>query len=305
MAATSPSPPVVGVGHIGITVSNLDRSVRFYTRVLTFVKVSETEIAGSQYERLEGVFGLRVRAADLALGDEHIDLMEYVVPKGREVPADSRANDRWFQHIAIITNNMSAAYARLREYHVRYASSEPQRLPDWNPHAAGIRAFYFRDPDGHFLEVLQFPPGKGAAKWHEGGRRLFLGIDHTAIVVADTDTSLRFYRDLLGMNIAGESDNYGTEQEHLNNVFGAHLRITTLRAQSGPGIELLEYLAPTDGRPAPSDERSNDLIHWQTTLICKDSTSEAALASRMNVQIFLGKAIITDPDGHALELTSQ
>jgi catechol 2,3-dioxygenase-like lactoylglutathione lyase family enzyme len=69
---------------------------------------------------------------------------------------------------------------------------------------------------------------------------MFLGIDHTAIVVGNTDASLSFYRDMLGLRVAGESENYGTEQEHLNNVFGAQLRITSLRAAAGPGIELLE-----------------------------------------------------------------
>ena len=59
------------------------------------------------------------------------------------------------------------------------------------------------------------------------------GIDHTAIVVANTEASLKFYRDALGLQIAGTSENYGTEQEHLNNVFGARLRITSLRAGSG------------------------------------------------------------------------
>ena len=51
-----------------------------------------------------------------------------------------------------------------------------------------------------------------------------------AIVVADTDVSLAFYRDALGMRVAGSSENYGSEQEHLNNIFGARLRITALRA---------------------------------------------------------------------------
>src|SRR2546430_13962691 len=50
----------------------------------------------------------------------------------------------------------------------------------------------------------------------------------TPIVVTDTDSSPRFYRDLLGLHVAGTSENYCTEQEHLNNVFGAHLRITSL-----------------------------------------------------------------------------
>jgi len=55
------------------------------------------------------------------------------------------------------------------------------------------------------LEILEFPPDKGSAKWHRPTGNLFLGIDHTAIVVSDTDASLRFYRDLLGMCVAGES----------------------------------------------------------------------------------------------------
>src|SRR5207249_11847147 len=89
-----------------------------------------------------------------------------------------------------------------------------------NPNAGGIRAFYFRDPDDHPLEILQFPAGKGDPKWQRAEGRLFLGIDHTAIVVASTDASLRFYRDLLGLRIAGTSLNYGPEQERLNNEIG-------------------------------------------------------------------------------------
>src|SRR6185503_15002789 len=101
----------------------------------------------------------------------------------------------------------------------------------------------------------------------------------TAIAVSSTETSLRFYRNLLGMRLAGESMNYGTEQEHLNNVAGARLRISGLRARSGPGIEFLEYLAPRDGRPAPKDSRANDLWHWQTTL---STASIEAAARKLN-----------------------
>src|SRR5204862_538259 len=192
---------------------------------------------------------------------------EFLAPKGRPIPPDMRANDRLFQHIAIVVSDMAKAYGQLKEHGVEHASTGPQRLPDWNPNAAGISAFYFRDPDRHFLEIISFPNDKGAAKWHGAHTDLFLGIDHTAIVVDDTNVSLGFYRDTLGLKVAGESENYDIEQEHLNNVFGARLRITALRASEGPGIELLEYLAPRDGRPAPADLRANDIAHWQTTLV--------------------------------------
>ena len=303
-------PLVTSVDSIGLTVSDLDRSVEFYSRVLSFEKVSETEVDGSDYEHLEGVFGLRMRTARMRLGDEVIELTEFLAPKGRPAPPDARANDRWFQHVAIITSDMDRAYKHLRENKVMHASSGPQRLPDWNKNAGGIQAFYFRDPDGHFLEVLAFPPDKGNPKWHRGNNNLFLGIDHTAIVISDTDASLRFYRDALGLKVVGESENYGSEQERLNNVFGARLRITSLRAASGPGVEFLEYLAPGDGRPFPSGEKANDLIHWQTKFL-GNSAAQAELELRKARSVFVSTGVVQqsiiarDPDGHAIQITQQ
>jgi len=312
-SAATPPAPVSAVDSVALTVSDIDRAVEFYSKVLTFEKVADREVAGEQYERLLGIFGLRVRSVRMRLGDEYLELQQFLAPHGRPVPLDSRSNDRWFQHVAIIVSDMPAAYARLRSFNVEHASSGPQRLPDWNPNAGGIEAFYFRDPDGHNLEILKFPADKGVPKWHARDGRLFLGIDHTAIVVADTEASLHFYRDVLGMRIAGTSDNYGTEQEHLNNVFGAHLRITALRATHGPGIEFLEYLAPRSGRPLPPDTQADDLWYWQVNLC---SAAPAAFESALrdshapllsagtialaNAELGWRKGLLTrDPDGHA------
>ena len=309
-------PIVERVGPIGMTVSDMDESVHFYSRVLSFEKVSDVEVAGEEHERLQGVFGLRMRVVRMRLGEEFIELTEYLTPKGRPVPMDSRSNDRWFQHIAIITSDMDKAYALLRQNKVEHASTGPQRLPDWNKNAGGIKAFYFRDPDKHWLEILQFPADKGDAKWQRKDR-LFLGIDHTAIVVGSTEASLKFYRDVLGLGIAGSSENYGTEQEHLNNVFGARLRITSLRSGGGgPGIEFLEYLAPRDGRPVPADARASDLFHWQTTLVVNTTdvfaqklladnfrfVSPGVVAITENHLGFSKGLLVRDPDGHVMAL---
>lgn len=290
------------IDSVAVTVSDMTRAVDFYTRVLTFQKVADREVAGADYEHLFGVFGLRVRAVRLALGQEHIELLQFLAPRGRPMPVPSNGDDRWFQHLAIIVSDMHAAYERLRSFNVEYGSSGPQRLPDWNPNAGGIEAFYFRDPDGHYLEVLAFPPDKGAARWHAKGP-LFLGIDHSAIVVANTEASLRYYRDVLGLRVAGSSENYGTEQEHLNNVFGARLRITTLRPAQGPGVEFLEYLAPRTGRPMPADSRANDLWYWQVNLRLEDEhtgvTSAAEVTLHDGALGWSTGLIAHDPDGHA------
>jgi catechol 2,3-dioxygenase-like lactoylglutathione lyase family enzyme len=314
-AAAAAQPLVTAVDSVTIVVGDLDRSVAFYTEVLTFEKVREYEAAGEAWERLEGVFPVRLRGARMRLGSEEIDLVEFLAPEGRPIPPDARSNDRTFQHVAIIVSDMKAAYARLREHRVRHASSGPQRLPDWNPNAGGIEAFYFKDPDGHALEVLAFPPGKGDPRW-QAKDRLFLGIDHTAIVVSDTEASLRFYRDVLGLRVAGASENWGTEQEHLNAVFGARLRITGLRAPAGPGIEFLEYLAPSDGRPRPVDLSPNDLAAWQTRLRVGDAAAAESALRRARAPLvssgvvpvpdaapaFREGVLAQDPDGHEVAL---
>ena len=108
-------------------------------------------------------------------------------------------------------------------------------------------------------------------------------------------------------------------QERLNNVFGVHLRITALRAATGPGIEFLEYLAPRNGRPAPADAQANDLVHWQTKLVTDDI---AAAAARLREGRFawispgvidvpepaLGgrrSFLVRDPDAHAMQLVER
>ncbi len=312
----APTIEVKSVGPIAVTVADMDRSVDFYTNVLSFERTSDVEVFGEDYERLMGVFGLRMRVVGLRLGDESLELVQYLAPRGRTMPYDSRGNDQWFQHIAIIVSDMDRAFDHLREHRVEHASTGPQTLPAWNRNAGGIKAFYFRDPDGHFLEALWFPPDKGDSKWHQPGDRLFLGIDHTAIVVRDTEASLRLYRDALGLKVAGGAENYGTEQEHLNNVFGARLRITTLRAEHGPGIELLEYLAPRDGRPTPPDTKGNDLWHWHVrlataTMIPPDGITAVGARWVSTGPVGLEKSslgfsrgmLFRDLDGHAMMLT--
>ncbi len=324
-SAQSANPPqeptrseIESVSTIGMTVADLDRAVAFFSDVLTFDKVAETRLSGDDFGELQGLSSPQARLARLKLGDEFIELIQYESPTGRAFPEDSRSNDRWFQHIAIIVSDMEKAHAWLHEKRALHASKDPQRLPDWNKNAAGIKAFYFRDPDGHFLEVLEFPPDKGDSKWRRKTDKLFLGIDHTAIVVADTAASLRFYRDTLGFRVVGAGENFGVEQENLNNVPGAHLRITTLQAPGGPAIEFLEYLNPRDGRPYPADAQPNDVLHWQTTLVVRNLT---ALAGRLRAgeARFVSSGIarsgeswpahreafvVRDPDGHALKVVT-
>jgi catechol 2,3-dioxygenase-like lactoylglutathione lyase family enzyme len=296
------------VAAIGLTVDNLGRELNFFTNTLSFELVSLVEAGGGEQDALLDLSGVKLRTATLKLGDEHMTLNEHLGNKGRPIPPDSRSYDRWFQHVAIVVSDMDKAYGQLAEHKVKHVSTAPQTLPAWNKDAGRIKAFYFRDPEDHVLEIIWFPPDKGNPKWQRRDGRVFLGIDHTAIVVSDTDKSLTFYRDQLGLKVVGGAHNYGIEQEHLNQVFGANLRITALKADQGPGIEFLEYIAPPGGRDLPGDSKANDLVFWNTQLLVDDlPTLENKLravgtrfVSKPNGQS--RAEVVRDPDGHALTI---
>jgi catechol 2,3-dioxygenase-like lactoylglutathione lyase family enzyme len=302
-----------------MTVSDMQQAMDFYGRVLGFRKISDQVIGSQEHGRLHGVPGRTARVVRMALGEEVIELTAYEGPPGRPIPPDSRSNDLWFQHLAIVVSDISRAYAHLRSLQVQHVSNAPQILPQSIPAAAGIKAFYFRDPDGHNLELIEFPPDKGDPKWQRNNGALFLGIDHTAIAVSGTERSLTFYRNLLGLKVVGSSENVGGEQEHLNGVFGSRVWITALHSPAGPGIEFLHYLAPPGGRPLPDEERATDLFHWQTTLEVDDLVGLAGPLRERGVR-FISPGIVTlhdaglgfrrailirDPDGHALRIVER
>ncbi|MFN6480726.1 VOC family protein [Nostoc sp. DedQUE07] len=312
---------------IGLTVTNCvgvarrrHRSLDFYTQALAFELVSDITVEGQDYSDLEGVTGAKIRIVTLRLGDEFIELMEYLNIQGKSIPSDSQSNDLWFQHMAIVVSDMDRAYAHLRSFPIEPISVAPQTIPPENKASGGVRAFKFKDPDGHDLELIWFPPDKGKDKWHKNNHSLFLGIDHSAIAISNTEQSLHFYCDLLGMQIDSRSLNWGATQSRLDNLPGAEVKITALRpVQGGVGIELLDYIVPEKGRPMPSNWKSCDIAHIQIELVV-NNLEQLVDKLRRNAVEFVSSRIVQfadstspyrqgclvkDPDGHAILLIAE
>jgi catechol 2,3-dioxygenase-like lactoylglutathione lyase family enzyme len=283
----------VAVDAVVLTVSDAARVGAFYESALDFQVIHQSGDRTSSPGR----------SVTLGLGDEVIVLNEHPRP-GRPVPADSCSHDLWFQHLAIVVSDIRAACDRLNAHGIRHTSPAPQRLPAWNPNAGGIQASYLRDPDGHPLEVISFPPDKGDARW-QSSERLYLGIDHTAITVSSTESALRFYRDGLGLDVRGTSENWGLEQGRLSGVPGARVRITSMRGMDGPGVEFLHYLVPANGRAYPADARPQDLWHVETRLLSADLEGILDRLRWAGIEGFRdvnGGVLLRDPDGHAVRV---
>jgi catechol 2,3-dioxygenase-like lactoylglutathione lyase family enzyme len=247
------------IDSFGFTTGDAEASAAFFETCLGFRRMGKAVVLeGGPYAQLVGLPGARLKLLRLGIGAEVLELTEVLAlapgtRPGRPVPADSRSNDRWFQHGCLVVNDMAAALALLQPAFaaggITPISSAPQRLPDWNTDAAGIVAYKFRDPEGHPLELLQFPPDKGEARWHVGAPGPLLGLDHSAIGIADTAASGRFYRELLGLAAGGDGVNSGPEQDGLDGLAGTRVHITGHRCPSGAGVECLDYREPTGGRP--------------------------------------------------------
>ncbi|MEG3896351.1 MULTISPECIES: VOC family protein [unclassified Microcoleus] len=278
---------------IGLTVSDADRSQDFYTHALGFEPVSDITVETEDYSDLVGVAEATIRIVTLQLGDELIELIQYLNIEGKPIPKDSQSNDLWFQHLAIAVSDMDRAYAHLRSFSIEPISVAPQTIPPDNKASAGVRAFKFKDCDRHPLELIWFPADKGQDKWHQKSDRAFLGIDHSAIAISNTEQSLKFYRDLLGMQVEGGSFNQGETQARLDNLpEEVEVKITALRPnQGGLGIELLDYLVPPNSRPMPSNWKSYDLANMQIELVVNDIEQAVEMLRQNGVEIVSSRVV--------------
>jgi catechol 2,3-dioxygenase-like lactoylglutathione lyase family enzyme len=297
-----------------LLVDDLDRETEFFTKVLDFELLAIREFSGPDMAALYAVPNLQLRVGILQLGNQKISLAEYVGSPGECYPEETRGHDVWFQHLAIVVSDMEAAHARLVAAGVKATSPYPITIPESNPAAAGVKAFYFRDPENHPLELISFPPYKGLPAWQEKSGKLFLGIDHSAITVADTAKSLHFYRDLLGLEKKGESLNFGESQELLSGVKNARVHITGLRYNhpTAAGIEFLHYLMPEDGKPIPAGRSTTDRAYAHSAIFSDDLpalveklkyagvsfVSPGIVRLQQKNGAFGSGCLVRDPDGH-------
>jgi catechol 2,3-dioxygenase-like lactoylglutathione lyase family enzyme len=287
---------------VGRNVADLERACAFYCEALGFNVVDR---GAPPWTRLPGVCDEVPRSACLKLGEQEIELTEF--SNSAPYPQASRSNDVWFQHCAIVVSDMNAAYARVRAFGAEPITREgPQQLP---PSAGAVRAFKFRDPDGHPLELLSFPPGSGDPRWQRArGSALMLGIDHSAISVSNVEHSMAFYTQMLGMNVTARQTNHGIEQQRLDALAEVEVDVVALQPTvHTPHIELLGYLRP-HGR-ALNALKARDIAADRIVLQVHDLPGTLESARRANAGFVPhdasaacgeGAALLRDPDGHLL-----
>jgi len=141
------------------------------------------------------------------------------------------------------------------------------------------------------LELLSFPTGRAPAPWRSNDpRSLFLGVDHSAISVADTERSINYYT-RLGLRVTAKNVNQGPEQQRLDGVAGPIVDVIALQPpQATPHVELLGYRGvATRQQPV---RKSNDIaasrLVFRADAVTGDSPQE----------------LLQDPDGHFIQIAA-
>ncbi len=299
--------PAAVIDRVTLIVPDLDRAEDDYIRTFG-CSIEQRGDIDPALIRVLCIRQARGRRSLLRLGRERIELLEFTDSAGRPYPPGSTSTDLWFQHMAIVVNDMPDAYQRvMANRRLRPISRNgPVRLPD---NSGGVTAFKFRDHDGHPLELLAFPEGHVPRTWRcADGAGSFLGVDHTAIAVSDSASSAGFFSSVFGFSVGTRTENCGPEQDDLDDVEGVNVSVTRLAPhQPAPRMELLHYHVGTR-RPIPPGTASNDIVATHSVVQVASLDAIAAPLARLGMPLadrdlmILGgdtrAALVAGPDGH-------
>lgn len=149
----------LSIDHINIVVSDLNRSISFYTALLGFRETRRACLEGEWIDRVTGLKGVRALVAYIQPHGQgpRIELIQYITPQGETIPATTSPNTIGLRHIAFRVDSMHAYCQRLSGASIRFIS-DPNRVPnEVVQHDAGNKQLcYFLDPDGVLLELAEY-----------------------------------------------------------------------------------------------------------------------------------------------------
>jgi lactoylglutathione lyase len=184
-------PRILGVAHIALFVSDIEKSRAFYKDFLGY----------------EEVFSLNNTDGSLSLTFLKINERQYIELFPNLKPGADRLN-----HISIETDDA--------EQMRKYLASKGVKVPDKVPKGRiGNSNFNVKDADGHTVEIVQYEPtgwsvrDKGKAI---GPNRISQRMMHLGIIVGAVDPAMKFYRDILGFTETWRGSSKGTQLSWIN-----------------------------------------------------------------------------------------
>lgn len=141
---------ILGLHHVGISTSNLERSVEFYCTLFGFERVFEFawQPGVPAFDRMMGLRGTAARMAMLRTGTGFLEIFEFSAPRPAPQDPQRPVSEYGFNHICITVDDAAAECQRLAALGLRlHCPPIKSDLP--------VTGTYGRDPDGNVIEILE------------------------------------------------------------------------------------------------------------------------------------------------------
>ena len=293
---------ILGMSHMGLTVSELDASLNYYQKNLGFTVLSDAERKGEWVEKITGIPGFHTRTVYLSLSPcHHFEVFGFFQPK--VIPME-RGN-----HFRVGIPGCVLKTDRVESLLVR---DDPEETRRWVPLLGRkeepfgpCRIIHLRDPDGLSLRVMEEKDIK--VKGRSGPVDLLYPI----FLVEKLEAALSFYRDRLGLNVDGQGENSPEEVEGDASSAERRVRWALLRSKTGFSLKLV---SPVDSAVLPAAPWKMQRIGFTHVAFGVESLGEYYLKLRDKVNFKSpptsvsagphqgGQAVyLTSPEGITLE----
>lgn len=146
---------VGGMHHVGLTVTDMERSLAFYRDLLGFEVIGRRPRIDADYVGLQtGYPRVVLEAASLRLpgGGPSLELARYLTHAGP--PAEPATNRAGTSHLCLLVTDLRACHAALSALGIRFRSAPVEITA--GPNRGGLVIYLF-DPDGYVVELFQPP----------------------------------------------------------------------------------------------------------------------------------------------------
>jgi catechol 2,3-dioxygenase-like lactoylglutathione lyase family enzyme len=144
---------VTAVRHVGITVSDLDRAVRFWTDLLGAPPRARTVVERPYIQRLVQLPGVRIDAAFFHLADTTLEVLEYHWADRRPLPEESF--NPGHAHVCLVVDDIEASMAHAVRCGARTLDPDGPVQIDAGPNAGAVAGYLRVPPDWHSVELYE------------------------------------------------------------------------------------------------------------------------------------------------------
>ena len=235
----------------------------------------------------------------MQLGDEFIELMQFQTPRGRPLPVDSRSNDRWFQHVAIIVSDMDKAYASFARASRGLRVHRPAAPARLESECRRHRGVLFSRPRQQQPRSARVSARARARRNGSARTRSFSASITPRSWSSSTDRSLAFYRDRLGPERRGAQRQLrhraGTPEQRGGRAPAHH---GAARRHKVPVSSSSNTSRPPMAAPSPPT-RARQTPGTGRSICARRRTPRASIALPRRELGYDNASIVRDPDGHA------